>query len=162
MQFGHNDNGPLDDINHARGTLHGTGDETCEIDNPITRQHEVVYTYGWYLRKYITDARAKRVTPIVCSPVPHKIWKDGKIVRSHSTYASWAAEVAASEGVPFIDLNEIIAQRYDELGPGGVDLLFDDEHTHTSLAGAELNAQCVIAGLKILKENPLAAFLSQK
>jgi len=162
MQFGHNDSGPLDDTSRARGTIHGTGDETREIDNPITQKHEIVHTYGWYLRNYITDARAKGVTPIVCSPVPRKIWKDGKIARSHDTYAGWAAEVAASEEVPFVDLNEIIAQRYDELGPDRVDPLFGDEHTHTSLAGAELNAACVIAGLKMLKENPLAEFLSQK
>src|SRR5262249_49789801 len=39
MQFGHNDNGPLDDAARARGTLKGTGEETQEIENPITRQH---------------------------------------------------------------------------------------------------------------------------
>jgi hypothetical protein len=33
---------------------------------------------------------------------------------------------------------------------------------HTSLAGAETNAMCVIAGLKGLKENPLVKFLSEK
>lgn len=50
VQFGHNDSGPLDDSARARGTLAGTGDETREIDNPITRQHEVVHTFGWYLK----------------------------------------------------------------------------------------------------------------
>src|SRR5436305_7465172 len=79
MQFGHNDSGPLDDTARARGTIKGTGDETREIDNPITKQHEVVHTYGWYLRKFITDTKAKGATPIVCSLVPRKIWKDGKI-----------------------------------------------------------------------------------
>src|SRR5205823_15023768 len=71
IQMGHNDGGPLDDGKRARGSLPGLGDETREIDNPITKQKEVVHTYGWYLRKYVSDARAKGMTPIVCSPVPH-------------------------------------------------------------------------------------------
>jgi len=159
MQFGHNDGGPLDDDQRARGTLPGTGAETREIDNPITRQHEVVHTYGWYLRKFIADAKSKGASSMVCSPVPRKIWKAGKVVRS-TDYAKWAAEVASSESVPFLDLNEIIAVRYDELGQEKVEPLFADPHTHTSLAGAELNARCVVEALKGLEQNPLAAYLN--
>jgi lysophospholipase L1-like esterase len=162
MQFGHNDSGPLDDPARARGTIKGTGDETREIDNPITQQHETVHTYGWYLKKFIAEARAAGATPIVCSPIPRKIWKDGKIARSSESYGKWAAEVAASENALFVDLNEIIARQYDALGPAKVEPLFGDEHTHTSRAGAELNAECVVAGLKALKTNPLTADFSQK
>ena len=150
MQFGHNDNGPLDDTSRARGTLKGAGEETREIDNPITHRHEVVHTYGWYLRRFITDARAKGAIPIVCSLVPRKTWKDGKIVRNSDSYQKWAAEVAAQEHTGYIDLNETIAARYDALGPEKVEPLFGDEHTHTSRSGAELNADCVIDGLKRL------------
>ena len=32
---------------------------------------------------------------------------------------------------------------------------------HTSLAGAQTNAACVVAGIKGLKDNPLTAFLSE-
>lgn len=161
MQFGHNDGGPLDDAARARGTLRGIGDDTKEIDNPITKKHEVVHSYGWYLRKFITDSRAKGATPIVCSLIPRKIWKEGKIARNKADYAGWAEEVAAAEHAPFIDLNEIIAQRYDALGPEKVDPLFGDPHTHTSRAGAELNAECVIEGLKRLPDDPLQKFLSR-
>jgi lysophospholipase L1-like esterase len=157
MQFGHNDGGPLDDAARARGTIKGTGDETREIDNPITRQHEVVHSYGWYLKKFIADARSKGATAMVCSPIPRKIWKDGKIGRD--PYGKWAADVAASEGVGFIDLNEMIAQRYEELGPEKVEPLFGDPHTHTSRAGAEMNAEIVVTGLKGLKGNPLGEYL---
>jgi lysophospholipase L1-like esterase len=150
MQFGHNDSGPMDDPARARGTLKGTGDETREIDNPITGKHEVVHTYGWYLRKFVTDAKAKGATPIMCSLVPRKIWKDGKIVRNSDSYQKWAAEVAAQEHIGYIDLNEMIAAKYDELGPEKVEPLFGDEHTHTSRAGAELNADCVVTGLRRL------------
>jgi len=159
MQFGHNDNAPLDDAARARGTLKGTGEETQEIDNPITKKHEVVHTYGWYLRKFIVDAKAQGATPIVCTLVPRKIWKDGKIVRAAGSFGKWAAEVAAQEGVGLVDLNEIVARKYDALGAEKVEPLFADPHTHTSRAGAELNADCVVEGLKGLEKNPLAPYL---
>jgi len=161
MQFGHNDGGPLDDTERARGSLPGTGEDTREIDNPITRRHEVVHTYGWYLRRFIADARAKGATPIVCSPVPRKIWKDGKIERSSSTYRKWAAEVARGENTGYIDLNEIIARRYDAMGPEAVEPLFADPHTHTSRAGAELNALCVAEGIRALADHRLAEYLKE-
>jgi lysophospholipase L1-like esterase len=162
MQFGHNDGGPLDDAARARGTIRGVGDESKEIDNPITRQHEVVHTYGWYLKKFIADTRAKGATPIMCTLIPRKTWKDGKIARDGATYAGWARQVGASEKTPLIDLNEIIARQYDALGPEKVEPLFGDPHTHTSLAGAELNAQSVISGLKALANDPLAPYFSAK
>lgn len=46
MQFGHNDGGALNDTSRARGSLKGTGDATEEIDNLMTKKHEVVHTYG--------------------------------------------------------------------------------------------------------------------
>jgi hypothetical protein len=133
--------------------------ETREIDNPITGQHETVHTYGWYLKRFIADARAKGATPIVCSLIPRKTWKDGKIVRNSTTYQKWAAEVAASEHTGYIDLNETIAARYDALGPEKVDPLFGDPHTHTSRAGAELNAQVVVEGIRTLPASALAGYL---
>jgi lysophospholipase L1-like esterase len=162
MQFGHNDNGPLYDASRARGTLPGAGDETKEIDNPITKQHETVHTYGWYLKKFVEEARAKGATPMICSLIPRKIWQDGKIARNDKTYAGWARQVAEMEKAPFLDLNEIIAARYDALGPEKVEPLFADPHTHTSRAGAELNAECVVKALKALPEDPLAKYFSQK
>jgi lysophospholipase L1-like esterase len=159
MQFGHNDGGALDDAARARGTIKGTGEETREIDNPIAKQHEVVHSYGWYLRKFIADAKARGATPVMCSLVPRKIWKDGKIARDKESYAGWAEQVAAQEQIGFIDLNETIAGKYDALGPEKVDPLFGDPHTHTSRAGAELNADTVVEGLRRLSRNPVAAFL---
>lgn len=166
MQLGHNDNIALNDAVRARGTIKGTGEETQEIDNLLTKKHEVVHTYGWYLRKMIADAKAKGATPIVCSLVPRKSWgKDGK-VGYNQDYAKWAQEVAQQEKVPFIPLNRLVVDRYNEVGHDAVMKLFPqvtpDEHTHTNWAGADLNAQMVIAGLKALKPNPVAGFLSPK
>jgi lysophospholipase L1-like esterase len=173
IQFGHNDSGAINEEPppapgqkprppRARGSLPGLGEETREIDNVVTKQHEVVHTFGWYLRRFIADTKAKGATPIVCSLVPRKTWKDGRIVCSKDSHTGWAEQVAKAEGVAFVDLNEIIARRYEALGEEQVNPLFGDAHTHTSPAGAELNAQCVIAGLKGLAANPLATFLSAK
>ena len=148
IQFGHNDAAPLNDDKRARGTIDGTGDETEMIDNLLTKQRETVGTYGSYLRRYIREARDAGATPVLCTLVPRKKWQDGKIVRSTGSYAGWARAVAAAEGVELIDLNELVAARYDALGAAEVDKLFADEHTHTSRAGAELNAQIVLEQVK--------------
>ncbi len=150
IQFGHNDDSPVNDEKRARGTLKGVGEETETIDNLITKQREVVHTYGWYLRQYIREAQALGVTPIVCTPVPRKKWQAGKIIRVAESYAGWARQIAAEEGVALIDLNELVARRYEALGPTQVETLFADEHTHTSRAGAELNAALVVEALRAL------------
>ena len=62
----------------------------------------------------------------------------------------------------FIHLNELIAAKYDELGEEKVEPLFADAHTHTSRAGAELNAEIVIRGLNGQKKNPLSKYYSGK
>jgi lysophospholipase L1-like esterase len=160
LQFGHNDGGELFKGNRPRASLPGTGEETAEGTVELTGKAEQVHTYGWYLRQYVTRARARGATPIVCSPVPRKIWKDGRIARASEDYGRWAAEVARSAGVPFVDLNEIVARRYDALGPDRVESLFADEHTHTNAAGARLNAASVIEGLKALRSCELCSYLS--
>jgi lysophospholipase L1-like esterase len=163
IQFGHNDSGPLDDTSRARGTLPGTGDESREIENPIQKRHETVHTFGWYMRQYVQQAHQKGATIILCSLIPRKIWKDGHVVRnSPDGYAGWAKQIAQQEHVPFIDLNEIIAREYDALGEEAVEPLFADPHTHTSLKGAQINAEAVITGLKLLQPDPLKQYFSAK
>jgi lysophospholipase L1-like esterase len=154
MQFGHNDGGSLDGAQGSRVSLPGVGDETAP------GQADAIHTFGWYLKRFIADTRAQGATPIVCSLIPRKIWKDGKIARNAEDYAGWAADVARSENAPLIDLNEMIAREYDRLGADKVEPLFADEHTHTTRAGAELNAAIVAAGIRSLKESPLTQFLT--
>lgn len=162
FQFGHNDSGPLDDTARARGTIPGIGDESREVENPILKRHETVHSYGWYMRQYVRDTVAKGAIPVLCSPIPRKTWKDGKVVRNHDNYGGWAQAIARQEHVRFVDLNEIIARRYDALGEAKVESLFADPHTHTSRAGAELNAECVVAGLKALTDDPVAKDFSAR
>jgi len=160
MQFGHNDGGAVNDASRARGSLRGAGDETEEIDNLLTKKHEVVHTYGWYMKKFISDTKAKDATPIVLSQIPRNIWQEGKVVRASNDYGKWASEVAKAGGAFFIDLNELVARQYEGLGPEKVkELYFLEDHTHTTPAGAQLNAAAVVEGLRALKTCPLNVFL---
>jgi len=160
MQFGHNDSGPLDDTARARGTITGVGNESKEIYNPIRRKQEVVYSYGWYMRKYIDDANAKGAIPVVCSPIPRNDWKDGRVVRSTDSYAKWAEDVAKSEGVYFIDLNNLVALQYERMGAEKVKPFFPVDHTHTNLEGAKLNASIVVNELKRMNPGKLKKYLN--
>lgn len=150
MQFGHNDNAPINDNSRARGTLKGIAENYEQIENQLTGEPETVYSYGGYLRKYIGEARARGITTVICSPVPRKVWEGNKIARSQNSYTEWARQVALQSGSAFIDLNRLVAAEYEQLGAKKVDVLFADKHTHTSKAGAELNAAFVAAELKPL------------
>ena len=163
MQFGTN-GGPINDAARARGELHGIGDESQDITNLVTKKFESVHTFGWYEMKMIAEARAKGATPMICSLIPRNTWRDDKAARGGANSAAgWAAEAARAAHAPFIDLNEIIARQYDSLGQEKVKELFvANAGPHTSLAGAQTNAACVVSGLKALKENPLAKFLSER
>jgi lysophospholipase L1-like esterase len=170
MQFGHNDAGPLNDSSRARGTIKGVGNEAEEIDNQLTGKRETVHSYGWYLRQYVAQIRAKGATPVICSQIPHKAWDEatGKARRDKASYAGWAEQVAREEQVAFIDLNEMTARRYDEMGRDAVMQMFPqtqpEERVHTNWAGAALNAEHVVAGLRAHPElrlggQPLAGYL---
>lgn len=161
MQFGHNDSGALNDYQRARGAIKGNGDESEEIANQLAGKYEVVHSYGWFIRQYIKETKAKGATPIICSLIQRNRWTDGRINRSVDSYGQWAAEAAKAEGVPFIDLNQLICDHYDEVGQERVTALYFDrrETTHTNAMGAQQNAVCLVQGIKALKEGLLADYL---
>ncbi|WP_431211129.1 rhamnogalacturonan acetylesterase [Puia sp. P3] len=148
MQFGHNDGGPLDDTARARGTIKGTSEESKDIYNPIMKKSETVHSYGWYMRKYVADLREKGAVAIICSPIPRDIFTDGKVLRASDDYGKWAKETASSTGAYFVELNGLIADEYDRLGPDKVKEYFPGDHTHTNEAGARLNAGKVVEGIR--------------
>jgi rhamnogalacturonan acetylesterase len=159
IQFGHNDSGPLDDTARARGSLKGVGEETKDIYNPIQKRPETVHTYGWYLRTYIKEAKERKAIPIICSPIPRNDWKDGKMIRSETTYTSWARQVAQEEGAFFIDLHNVLADEYEKLGKAKVDAFFPVEHTHTGKEGAMFNAAIVAREISKLNHCDLKNFI---
>ena len=149
LQFGHND--AANSQNYPdRTTVKGSGDETQEIESPVTHQKETLHTYGWYLRQYVKDVQAKGATAIICSPVPRNQWADGKIKRGFDGYAQWAADAAKASGALFIDLNTLSANRFDALGEPAARSYFNDNQ-HTTKPGAKLNAQAVVEGIRQLK-----------
>lgn len=159
IQFGHNDNGPINDTIRARGTIKGIGDETQEIDNLITKKHEIVHSYGWYIRKYVKEAKSKGAIPIVLSQTPRNEWSDNKVERRTETYSLWTKEVATKEGALYIDLNAIIATKYEQLGQEKVKTFFPKDHTHTNLDGAILNAEILAESLQKLCKNGLENYI---
>ncbi|TDH26464.1 rhamnogalacturonan acetylesterase [Segetibacter sp. 3557_3] len=158
MQFGHNDGSYPDTSARNRGTLKGTGDETIELVYRDGRK-ETVHTYGWYIRQFVRNAKAKKATPIVLSMIPRNEFREGKLLRATNDFGKWAREVAEQEGVPFIDLNAITADKYDRMGADSVKAFFPGDHTHTNKAGAELNAQSVADGIKMQPKLALNQYL---
>ncbi len=155
IMFGHND--AANSTNYPnRTTITGNGDETIQVG--VGDKKKTLHTYGWYLRQYVKDAKAKGATVILCSPVPRNTWVDGKIKRGFDGYAEWAADAAKASGALFIDLNSLAANRYDALGEERGAKYFSDNQ-HTTKAGARLNAESVVEGLKQLKDCPLAGCL---
>jgi lysophospholipase L1-like esterase len=150
IQFGHNDNGPINDDSRARGTIKGIGEETEEIDNILTKKHEIVHTYGWYIRKLVKDAKSKGAIPVICSPIPRNDWKEGKVPRNDDSYGLWAKQVAEQEKVTFIALNYQMASQMEQLGQAKVTgtYFYERDHTHTSAKGAVLSASVIINELK--------------
>ncbi|MGD0737372.1 MAG: GDSL-type esterase/lipase family protein [Terracidiphilus sp.] len=158
VQFGHND--AANSANYPdRTTAKGNGDETEEIESPVTHEKETIHSYGWYLRQYVKDAESKGAHVIICSPPPRNIWVDGKIVRGLDGYAGWAAEAAHESAALFVDLNTITADKYDALGQEAVRPLFNDTQ-HSRKAGAHLNAESVVTGIRGLKDCALASDLA--
>jgi len=161
IQFGLNDNGPINDSARARGVLKGITDTSVVVYNALTKQQETVYSFGAYLRKYIAFAKAKGVHVIICSSVPRSVWKDGKLVRGEAGFAQWALQVAQQEQVASIDLNSMIANTYDRMGEAEVNqkLHVMPDVTHTTEAGAKLNASIVAKGLQQLKQLGIHKFV---
>jgi rhamnogalacturonan acetylesterase len=157
IQFGHNDSANSQNY-PDRITVKGNGDDTQEIDSPVTKQKETIHSYGWYLRQYISDIKAKNATPIICSPVHRNTWADGKIKRGFDGYAGWAQDAAKMGGALFIDLNNLAADRYDAMGQEKTAQYFNDNQ-HTTKAGAKVNAEAVVEGIRQLKDCPLASDL---
>jgi rhamnogalacturonan acetylesterase len=155
IQFGHNDTANSQNY-PDRATITGGGEETTQFG--VGEARKVIHTYGWYLRQYVKDAKARGAIVIICSPVPRNNWVGGKIKRGFDGYAEWAADAARTSGALFIDLNRLAADRFDALGQDGARPYFNDLQ-HTTKIGAHLNAESVVAGIAKLKDRRLAGDL---
>lgn len=159
IQFGHNDGARIGDpAGKNRGSVPGTGPQTVEDTRPDGSK-EQVHSFGWYLARYIDEARAQGARVVVLSPIPHKDrWQPGQ-PRDFENHAAWAEQVAREHGAQFIDLTMRVTDAYRAVGAERVDGFFSDARTHTNEAGAIFNAMQVVEGLQRLPGLPLAPFL---
>jgi pectin methylesterase-like acyl-CoA thioesterase/lysophospholipase L1-like esterase len=156
VQFGHND--AANSQNYPdRVSGKGCGDEMSEVNAPGGKK--LVHSYGWYLQQYVKDAAGKGAMVVILSPVPRNQWVDDKVKRGFDGYVQWAAEAARASGAFYVDLNSLAADRYDALGQQAATLMFNDLQ-HTKKAGAKINAESVVGGLKQLNNCPLTTYLA--
>lgn len=157
IQFGHNDMGNIDRPPY-RAELRGTSEDTENHFMPNKRMYQVIYSYGWYLRKFIGDVREKGGIPILVSITPRNEWPGGKMERRNDSYGEWCREVVSQTGVDFIDMHNITADYFDSIGPEATKPYYKNDHTHTSRLGAERNAKSFAEGLQ-KAGHPLAKYL---
>jgi lysophospholipase L1-like esterase len=169
FQMGHNDgNADPDDVrsdDKGRLSLAGLGEETVSV--PIEMPSatgplaglttETVHTYGWYMRRFIADTRAKGATPILLTPTVRNIWKKDKVERD-SGFNDFDRQLADAEHIELVDVASVEADRLQALGEEKATLLFPIDHSHTSAEGAQDVAHDVTVALRAAN-SPVAAFL---
>jgi len=157
IQFGHNDAGSYN-IGRARASIPGNSDKDTTVVMESTGKPETIHTFGWYMRKYAQDVKAKGATPILLSHIPRNMYtsKDSvAVIRNDKSFGAWTKEAAKIEKVPYIDANKLIADKLDKLGKDSIPKLYYGDHTHTALAGALLNAKTVAEGIKASNDKQL-------
>jgi lysophospholipase L1-like esterase len=132
VQFGHNDKGVADSVVQAN------------------------------LEKYVADALAANVTPILVSP-PARVgsWTGTMLGDQSSLHAAAAKAAAAAKNVAYIDLTALSTAWYNTLGSKAAALKFHalgSDGTHTNLAGADKLAGLVANDIKT-QNLPLAKYL---
>jgi rhamnogalacturonan acetylesterase len=165
LQWGHNDGGDLGGAK-PRGSLHGLGEETQDVQQTVgvmAGKTETLHTYGWYNRKYVADIEAKGATPMMLSLTEQNIWKPDangvpQLAHGMAGYDQMEQQIAANAHIAYIDMGSVERDRLTATGPEKTALLFPIDHTHTSAEGAELNAQSVVIALE-KANSPLVSYL---
>ena len=167
IQFGHNDTGSEIGRGKDRNEIATGKDSTHVYKHETTGEFLTVYSFGWYLRKFIEDAREKGATPILLSLTPRNIWpepgearpndnsKGPNIERRNDSYGKWYREVIEATGVDFIDVHNLTADYLDAIGREAAKEYFNHNHTHTSLTGARQNAKSVQQGMRAIGYNDI-------
>ena len=185
IQFGHNDIGGIDK-EKERGVI-ATAKDTCHVyKSQASGKFEVVYSFGWYLKKMIQDCKEKGAVPVILSLTPRNEWHSGNgetngtlypvtekkgrqyIERRSDNYVvAWDKQIASETGVELVDIHNISADVLDcKCGKAKTpakakekaNAYFNHDHTHTSLLGARNNALSLAKGLR-LNNSPLTQYL---
>ncbi|MDQ8207901.1 rhamnogalacturonan acetylesterase [Coraliomargarita sp. SDUM461003] len=114
IQFGHNDS-------HAKGRPESTDAATDYRDNLI---------------RFIREARAAGIEPILVTPVRRRLFKDGALTSELSPYRDGMYAVAEAEAVKLIDLHELSGQLYTDLGEAGSEAFTPNFVDHADRPGS--------------------------
>ena len=156
IQFAHNDEKCKgEDVYEQNAKLRAEGKDTLTD----MRGTEPNTTYKAYLRKYINEARALGVTPILMSPICRAYFKDGQIndegrhllagVKELTNegvkdkdYVRCMREVAEEMGVPFLDMTARSKDFFEYAGQEKCMSQFFNcgDKTHTSMVGGMMVA----------------------
>lgn len=159
IQMGHNDrNGSELSDGRYRGQLPGTGKETLEVTT-THQTRELVYTHGEYLRRYIDEIRLRGGQPILLSLTSRKgVGPDGQ--NPYDSKTPIFKEIAEEKGVPFIDFNKAIVDKYNNVfDRAKVNDLFWSDAIHTSKMGAVINAETFVELLRERDDIALSKYL---
>ena len=183
LVFGINDGGPPR-TERDRGSIPGIGDETVELkkaDGTV----ETAHTYGWYMSTMANAARDKGAKVYFLTVTTRNMWtnpkakfrdatpidplpadydaKDDRIERgtSNGQYTQWTKELGTKLHLPVLDLTNLCADKYEQMGREKVNALYSD-HNHTFPSGADIVAASVVAGLKAFPQSPFLPLLSEK
>lgn len=98
IQFGHNDAEKVDGV--------------AEMDRQVS-----MAVYEANLRRYVTEARAAGIMPVLCTPLTRRYFEaDGKIHSDLLGHAATMQRVAAEMNVPLIDLQAESIAYLDKVG----------------------------------------------
>jgi lysophospholipase L1-like esterase len=128
------------------------GDTTCPRHVGTARFKEL-------LNVMVAAAKARGATPVLVTPVA-AITCSGSTAVGNRGFVTETQAVAASAGVPTIDLHQLSVALYNQLGlcpndgdytTGTVGAFFCADHTHFELAGAQQIAGLIATALKAQK-----------
>jgi pectinesterase len=125
IQFGHNDQ---------------------KIDDP-KRGTDPQTTYREHMTRYVTEARAAGIKPVLVTSLSRRAWgKDGKIHSTLGPYVDVVRAIAKEKDVPLIELNARSIELYERLGKAETDTLSPrspdpSEKGKTLIDGTHLNAK---------------------
>lgn len=145
IQFGHND---------VQSAAHGD------------RETDLVTEYPANLRRYVEEARAAGIQPILVTPIARRYFQpDGKIVDDLPGHVAAMQKVAAEMHVPLVDLHQISQAYFEQLGEteahklgatkAGPNGTIVPDKTHFNLAGSyvlgRMVAEAMVASVPELK-----------
>lgn len=153
IQFAHNDEKCKgEDVYVQNAKLRAEGKDTLTD----MRGTEPNTTYKEYLRRYVNEARAMGVKPILMSPICRVYFKDGKInnegrhnlttndqrLTTDKDYVRCMREVAEEMNVPFLDMTAKSLEMYETRGKDYCTEYYFNcgDKTHTGQLGGMVNA----------------------